>query len=233
MSNVTQIVLAVHIIAGFAALVAGTVAICARKGGRLHRAGGKIFAVTMLTMAVTAAILGAILPGQSINVFIGILAIYLVSTGWITVTWAPEKAAIANRIALGVSLCLCAPFALLIVPTLTGGPPLIHSSIPLKGPVLIALYAFSFMLAMASAGDARVVYTGGLTGTARLCRHLWRMCLGLTFAAGSGFTNGIARLLPGPYHVPPVFFLPQFIPLLVMVFWLIWLRLPRFQARVA
>jgi hypothetical protein len=43
-------------------------------------------------------------------------------------------------------------------------------------------------------------------------------------AAGSGFTNGFARLLPGPYHVPTVFFLPQFLPLGLLVFWMIRVR---------
>jgi len=50
------------------------------------------------------------------------------------------------------------------------------------------------------------------------------MCLGLTLAAGSGFTNGFALLLPGPYHVPTAFFLPQFIPLALLLFWMIRVR---------
>ena len=33
---------------------------------------------------------------------------------------------------------------------------------------------------------------------------------GLTLAMGSAFTKGFARLLPGRYHVPLAFFLPQF-----------------------
>jgi hypothetical protein len=51
------------------------------------------------------------------------------------------------------------------------------------------------------------------------------MCVGLTLAVGSAFTNGFARLLPGPYHVPATFFYPTFIPLLIMIYWLarVWL----------
>ena len=56
-------------------------------------------------------------------------------------------------------------------------------------------------------------------------RHLWRMCLGLTLAIGSAFTNGLARFLPGPYHVPLYFHLPKLIPLGLLVFWLIRVRL--------
>jgi hypothetical protein len=43
-------------------------------------------------------------------------------------------------------------------------------------------------------------------------------------AAGSAFTNGLPRLLPGPMHVPPAFFLPQFVPVVLLVFWMIRVR---------
>jgi ATP adenylyltransferase/5',5'''-P-1,P-4-tetraphosphate phosphorylase II len=66
---------------------------------------------------------------------------------------------------------------------------------------------------------------GGIAGAPRIARHLWRMCLGLVMATGSAFTNGFARFLPGPYHVPMVFFLPQVLPLALLIFWMIRVRL--------
>ena len=59
----------------------------------------------------------------------------------------------------------------------------------------------------------------------RIARHLWRMCLGLTLAAGSAFTNGVARFLPGPYHVPRIFFLPQRLVLGLLIIWMVRVRL--------
>jgi hypothetical protein len=59
------------------------------------------------------------------------------------------------------------------------------------------------------------------------------MCLALTLATGSAFTNGFARLLPGAYHVPPVFFLPQFVPLGLLVFWMIRVRFTGWRPTVA
>lgn len=106
----------------------------------------------------------------------------------------------------------------------TGLPPLVKSAIPFKGPVLIAIYSFTTVLLIAALSDAKVVFSGGISGVPRISRHLWRMCLGLTLAAGSAFTNGAARLLPGPYHVPTAFFLPQFLPLLLLIFWIIRVR---------
>src|SRR6266516_7016977 len=43
---------------------------------------------------------------------------------------------------------------------------------------------------MAAIGDAKLVLAGGISGARRIGRHLWRMCLGITLAAGSAFTNG-------------------------------------------
>jgi hypothetical protein len=46
---------------------------------------------------------------------------------------------------------------------------------------------------------------------------------------GSAFTNGFARLLPGPYHVPFSFFLPQLFKLAVLLYWLVRVRYPGWQ----
>jgi hypothetical protein len=111
--------------------------------------------------------------------------------------------------------------------------PLLRSAVPLEGAVRIAIYVFTTVLVIAVPGDAKVVFVGGITGAPRIARHLWRMCLGLTLAFGSAFTNGFARLLPGPYHVPLVFLLPQFAPLILLMFWMIRVRFTRWAERSA
>jgi len=57
------------------------------------------------------------------------------------------------------------------------------------------------------------------------------MLLGLTLGTGSAFTNGLARLLPGPYHVPAAFVLPQFLPLALLLFWMIRVLLTAWRPR--
>ncbi len=57
------------------------------------------------------------------------------------------------------------------------------------------------------------------------------MCFALALTFGSAFTNGFARLLPGPYHVPPVFFLPQLLMLLVLIYWVVRVRFPGWGGR--
>ena len=221
----TTLAFVLHIGTGTIALVSGTVAAFARKGGRLHRAAGTVFFASMLVMAVFAIWLAVVMPGQAVNVFIAGFTAYLITTAWMTVRRKEGTAGVPEKIAMAAALILCAPFAILSFQLATGMPPLFQSAVPFKGPVLIAIYGFTSVLVIAAASDVRLVLAGGISGAPRIARHVWRMCLGLTLAAGSAFTNGAARLLPGPYHVPVAFFLPQFLPLGLLVFWMIRVRL--------
>ncbi len=47
----------------------------------------------------------------------------------------------------------------------------------------------------------------------------------LMILAGSAFTNGLTRLLPGPFKAPPAFSVPQFVPALLLMSWMIRIRL--------
>ena len=81
---------------------------------------------------------------------------------------------------------------------------------------------------MVAIGDAKLVLAGGISGARRIGRHLWRMCLGITLAAGSAFTNGFPRLLPNTVHVPLILlFVPQLSSLGalgVLIFWMVRVR---------
>jgi uncharacterized membrane protein len=190
--GVTVLAFVIHIAAGAVGLVSGTIAAIARKGGYLHRKAGTVFVASMAVMAVFAIYQGFAVPDQLTNVFIGTFALYLVATAWMTVRRREGVSGLFEKWALLVALCLCAPFAILTFQLAVGLPPLFVSAVPFKGPVLIAIYAFTTVLALAVIGDARVAFAGGPSGVPRISRHLWRMCLGLTLAVGSGFTNGFA-----------------------------------------
>jgi hypothetical protein len=219
-----------HIGGGAVALVSGTAAILARKGGRLHGRAGNVFFLAMLLMGVFACWLAVAVPDQIANLLPAVFALYLVATAWFTVR-KPEGAVGAPLwLGLIVAVALFAPFGLIAFDLLSGAPLPFKSAVPFKGPVVVAFYVFTAVIGTAAAMDLKVVLTGGVAGVARISRHLWRMSLGLALAYGSGFTNGFARLLPGPYHVPLAFFLPQFLPIALLVFWLIRVRLPDWRA---
>jgi uncharacterized membrane protein len=222
---VATMAIILHVIAGVIALFAGIVATSSRKGARAHRVAGTVFVVSMVVMAVFADYLAVTIPEQIPNLFIGTFTIYLVATAWMTVRRKEGSVGIPEKIALLVVLCLCVPFAILSFQLATGLEPSFKSAVPLEGPVRIAIYSFTFLVAMAAIGDAWLIRAGGVTGRRRIGRHLWRMCLGLTFAAGSAFTNGLPRLLPNTVHVPLMYlFLPQLSSLVLLIFWMIRVR---------
>jgi hypothetical protein len=227
----TMLAFVLHIGGGMIAVASGLVAAFTRKGGGLHRKAGSIFFGSMLVMATFAIYLGVAIPDQLVNVFIGTFAIYLVTTAWITVRRKEGTSGLADRIALFVAVCLFAPFAILSFQLATGMAPLFKSATPFKGPVLIAVYVFTSVFAIAAIGDANVVMSSGLSGAPRIARHLWRMCLGLTLALGSFFTNALPRLLPDSVHVTPVFFVPQLLGLGFLMFWVIRVRLTQWRPR--
>ena len=72
-----------HILCGSIALVVGPLTLVAKKGGKIHRLMGKIFATSMILNGA-AALLIAITPGhQNFFLFaIGVFSLYLVGTGY-------------------------------------------------------------------------------------------------------------------------------------------------------
>jgi hypothetical protein len=227
--GITILAYVIHVAAGATSLVSGTVAAFARKGGYLHRKAGTVFIGSIFIMALFAAYLAVAVPDQIVNVFISTLVVYLVASAWMTVRRAEGTTGLGDKIILVVALGLLAPFAILSLQLATGMTPLFKSAVPFEGPVLVAIYSFAVILTLAVVGDARLVLAGGISGAPRIVRHLWRMCFGLTLTTGSAFTNGFARLLPGPYHVPIYFHLPKLLPLGLLFFWFIRVRFTRWR----
>lgn len=64
---------------------------------------------------------------------------------------------------------------------------------------------------------------GGIAGTQRLARHLWRMCFALFIAAASIF---LARqqLFPALLQKTGALIFLSFLPLILLVFWLLRVR---------
>src|SRR5439155_19243872 len=228
LNALTTLAFILHIGSGAIALLAGASALASLKGGRFHRRAGTVFVVAMLIMAVAADFLAVVRPDQLPNLLVGTFTFYLIATAWLTVSRGAGESGLIEKVAFTVILCLFAPFAVLSFQLATGMTPFLNSAVPLRGPVMIAIYVFTMVTGIAVVTDLRVLLAGGITGKPRIERHLWRMCLGLAMAAGSAFTNGFPRLLPNGVHVPLIWlFMPQFIVLGVLFFWLIRVRFTR------
>ena len=74
--------LILHILGGTLGLIAGTIAMIARKGDRPHRISGNIFTLAMLTLATSGFWL-AILKSQVSDVIAAVLTFYLIGSAWL------------------------------------------------------------------------------------------------------------------------------------------------------
>jgi uncharacterized membrane protein len=217
LSPLTIVAFAVHIAGGTLGVISGLIAVFARKGERLHRAAGKVFTVSMLFMAVAAGYLAVVRPGQLANLVTAATVFYLIVTAWLTAQRKDgERAGLPEKIALGfVVLLLFVPFAGLSFLSVIGKAPAnIHDA------TAIFVYIFTGVIGLAAMTDLRVVLGAGLAGAARVARHLWRMCLALMLAVESFVLNAIPRILPFKVHLTAAWFVPQFLVLALLFFWL-------------
>jgi uncharacterized membrane protein len=205
-------VLALHISAGILGILSGAAAMSFRKGSPRHELAGKVFVVAMLTMSAAAVYL-AFVKQETPNIVAGTLTFYLITTAWLT---ARRRDGETSRVDWGV----------LLIP-LIGGSWLWFISLekafsrtPAKDGVPIGMSFFigSVML-LAAAGDIRMLVRGGISGTKRLVRHLWRMCFGLFIATGSFFL-GQQQVFPAVLRGSILLIVLGILPLVLLIFWL-------------
>jgi hypothetical protein len=204
--------LALHIGGGSIAILSGYGAVTARKGSLLHLRLGKVFVISMLIMAGFGTLL-SIPIRQPGNVGGGILAAYLVLTGWMTIKQKPATVGSLEKAAALVPLSVSALFLLWGVQSTMNGGALYGYRSPLY-------YTFSIFAALFALIDFRMILKGGVSGVPRIARHLWRMCVGLFFAAASFFL-GQQKVMPTFMHGSPLLLILGLAPLGFMVFWLI------------
>ena len=219
--------LVAHICAGTAGLLSGTAALSFRKGSPRHVLAGKVFVASMLTMAAGAVYL-AIVKHQPNNFGGGIFTFYLILTAWLT---ARRRHRETSRLDWVVPLI---PLTLGILAWNSGIKALrSHEDLPGGVPVGMHLFMASVML-LAAAGDVRMLLHGGIVGTQRVVRHLWRMCFGLFIAAGSFFlgpsnrprrllsTLGLSQHMPSALFSTNLYLVLTVLPLALLIFW--WVR---------
>lgn len=204
-------------------MLSGFLAVFLRKGSRGHNTAGKVFAASMLSMAAAGVYL-AILKSQIGNILGGTLTFYLVGTAWLTARRHSEKPNAFDWSALLVVLSLASV-------ELTFGLQAATSPTGLKYEYPPGPYFFlGSIAALATVGDIRMLVRGGISGTQRLARHLWRMCFALFIASGSIF---LARqhLFPAFMRKTGMLFVLSFLPLALMIFWLIRVRFAKAYKR--
>ena len=207
--------LAFHVAAGTVAVLAGSAVLAVRKGTRLHRRIGLVFAVSMLAMAASGAIVATFVRPSRLNAVAGLLTSYLVATGWSAGRRSPgtpgpfDLAAAAFALAVGVTGLALAG---------SGGGP---------GCAVFGLVALVF-----AAFDVRMLLGSGPAAPRRLARHLWRMGLAFWIAVASLFL-GQAKAFPAAVRETRLLPVPVLLVAGVMVFWLIRIRFTRAHVALA
>ncbi len=209
--------LPLHVSAGIVGILSGTAAMSFRKGSPRHALAGKIFVISMLTMAASAVYL-AVLKHQNNNVGGGVLTFYLVATAWVTAKRRDGETSIFDWVTL-------------LIPLWAGiggwinGLEAVHSPTGSKYGVPAGMHFFlgSVML-LAAAGDVRMLLRGGVFGAQRIVRHLWRMCFGLFIATGSFFLGQGSKVFPAFILKTNILFIPAILPLILLIFWLFRVR---------
>lgn len=210
--------IAFHVAAGGTALLAGFVALATRKGGTWHRRSGIVFVYAMLASAIVAA--GMPLYEGKSTFTGGLLAAYLVFTAWITVKPRAGDVRGAN-IGLMILALVTAAATYNTALTALGRPGRQLEGVPAGMMIFMGSIAL-----LGAIGDARMIRAGGIQGTRRVARHLWRMCFGLFVASGSFFL-GQMKFVPQPLRSLPLMMILAVTPLLALLYWMWRVRLRR------
>lgn len=222
-------ILAVHVCGGTLGLVSGAAAMSFRKGSARHALAGKVFVLSMLTMAAGAVYLATVKhePG---NIGGGIFTFYLILTAWLTARRRDGETSKFDCAALLI------PLALGTLTLISGFQKMRSPEPPADGvPAGMGLFMGSVMM-LAAAGDVRMLVGRGVLGTKRIVRHLWRMCFGLFIATGSFFLGpanrplrllraaGLRQQLFGALLRQEVLLFLAVLPLLLLIFWVVRIR---------
>ena len=212
-SGFAWLALAVHFAAGLVSIVAGAIALSVAKGGRLHKQSGLVFTWAMIVLGLTAAGIGAY-EGIPSQVFAGLVAAYLVFTAMTTVKPLPG---IGQRV--GVVLMVLA-FAYGATSLYQGVAEWLDATVEVVGrPRVVPPLVIGTVILLAAIGDLRAIRAGGLQGSRRLARHLWRMCFALFIATGSFFL-GQMKFIPEPVRIVPLLLVLAFAPIVFLVYWM-------------
>jgi hypothetical protein len=206
--------LIIHVTAGTLALASGYLALYATKGATTHRRSGMAFVVSMLMMCAFGIIMTG-LRGHEwtvVNTSAGTFSAYLVITSLTAIRPVSKGGRWLDTGGFLFVLALAAIDLGFGLEAITNGGK--RNGIP-AFPYLM----FGVVALIAAFGDLRILRSGPLRGSARLARHLWRMCFAL-FIAAMSFFLGQAKVIPAALRKGPLLALPVLAVLITMFYWL-------------
>jgi len=193
--------LIVHASGATIGLLSGYLAMMLRKGSGMHRVAGTIFFVAMLIMASCAAYV-AFGRLHMLNALNSVQTFYLVLTGWLAAKRHEGKTTPLDLPALFVELAIG-------LSMLFYGMQAVNSPAGRLDGYRPALYfVFGIIALLHAASDIRMLASGGVSGSSRIARHLWRMSLALLFATLSLYP-GQPRFFPASWRATNLLYVPH------------------------
>ncbi|WP_297730755.1 hypothetical protein [uncultured Maricaulis sp.] len=211
-----ELLILFHVLTGTLCVGAGGAAFLAPKGKRLHRAAGTLFLVSMLATSLSGAVIGILDPERLlITAFAGLLAAYLVLTGWRAARWRSHRPGVFEWTALAtilVGLTGLAALAVMAFQSETGR---------LLGFAADDYLMLAMMTAIGAVADLTLLVRGPVSPHHRIARHLWRMGLAYFIAVGSFFTGPGARIFPEALRESGLLSLPEGLTALLILGFLV------------
>jgi|ERR1051325_732662 uncharacterized membrane protein len=198
-----------HISGATIGLFSGFLAMVFRKGSGLHGAAGTVFYASMIAMTTSGAYIAAFLRPNGSNLVVALLTLYLVVTAQRAAKRRDGKPAAFD----------VAAFVFILIVGLAGVTAGFGA-----GRVSAAIYfIFSGTALLFARSDFRMLRQGGVTGTKRIVRHLWRMCLAL-FIATFSFYPGQAKVFPKELRDTNLLIIPHVLLIGAMIYWMVRMR---------
>ena len=216
-TGAVHLALLAHLAMGLLGLGTGFIALFVAKGAVAHRRSGIVFVYAMSTTALLATVI-ATYEGR-VSMMIGApFTAYLVFTAMTTVRpLSSEPRWLAPALMVLAFGWFAADFAM--GARAAGRPNGTMDGVP--APMFFFLGSIALLAGM---GDLRMIRAGGIKGSQRIARHLWRMCFALFIASGS-FFFGQAKFIPEPLRITPLIVTVALAPLLALLYWMWRVRL--------
>jgi uncharacterized membrane protein len=207
----------VHVFGAVIGLLAGALSMILRKGTDWHRVAGQIFTVSMVAMTTSAVYVALFERPNIVNVIAGTLTFYLVITGWMA----------GRRREMKVSPFDAGALIFGVIATVTAMSSGVAAANAPKGTLdgfpAPGFFIFGTVALLFTIGDVRLLVRGGIAGTKRLARHLWRVGVAYLITLLS-FFPGQARLFPPEWRKSILPYLPVILFVIAMIYWIVRVR---------
>lgn len=211
-TGTVHLALLAHLATGLIGLGTGFVALSVAKGGLTHRRSGMVFVYVMIATAFLAT--GIATYEGKVNMMISApFTAYLVFTAMTAVRpLNPEPRWLAPGL-------MVLALAWSVADVTMGVRASARPNGMMEGVPAGMFFFLGTIALLAGVGDLRMIRAGGIQGSRRIARHLWRMCFGLFVASGSFFL-GQAKFIPKPVRIPVLLNVAALAPLIALIYWM-------------